>query len=96
MAALAEYVDFSAAGLETRTEDVLPADAAESRPSPGSLPRKGMTRAEAEREFGSPTEVSDHREGGLAVTTIVFVRNEQRIATEFVEDVMVRYTITSK
>jgi len=26
----------------------------------------------------------------------VFVRDEQRIATEFVEDVMVRYTITSK
>jgi hypothetical protein len=96
MAALAEYVDFSAAGLETRTEDILPAAAAESRPSSGSLPRKGMTRAEAEREFGSPTEVSDHREGGLAVTTLVFVRDEQRIATEFVEDVMVRYTITSK
>ena len=96
MAALAEYVDFSAAGLETQTEDALPAAAVESRPSPGSLPRKGMTRAEAEREFGSPTEVSDHREGGLAVTTLVFVRDEQRIATEFVEDVMVRYTITSK
>ena len=97
MAALAEYVDFSAAGLETRTEDFLPdAAAADSRLSPGNLPRKGMTRAEAEREFGSPTEVSDHREGGLAVTTLVFVRDEQRIATEFVEDVMVRYTITSK
>ena len=96
MAALGEYVDFSAAGLEPRADDILPAAAAESRPSADSLPRKGMTRAEAEREFGNPTEASDHREGALTVTTLVFVRGEQRIATEFVDDVMVRYAITSK
>ena len=96
MAALAEYVDFSAAGVEARTDDILPDAAAEPRSLAGNLPRKGMTRGEAEREFGSPTEVSDHREGALTVTTLVFVRDEQRIATEFVEDVMVRYTITSK
>ena len=96
MAALAEYVDFSAAGLEARTDDILPAAAAQSRRSAGSPPRKGMTLAEAEHEFGSPTGASDHREGTLTVTTVVFVRDEQRIAAEFVEDVMVRYTITSK
>jgi hypothetical protein len=96
MAALAEYVDFSAEGLMPRGDASLPPAAPESRPSAASLPRKGMTRAEAEREFGIPTEVSDHREGALTVTTLVFVRDEQRIATEFVDDVMVRYAITSK
>ena len=94
MAALADYVDFSAAGLETRTDISVPA--AQPRPSAGSMPRKGMTRAEAEREFGTPIEVSDHREGALTMTTLVFVRDEQRIATDFVEDVLVRYLITSR
>jgi len=95
MAALADYVDFSAAGLETRTDYSMPA-AAPSRPPAGGLPRKGMTRAEAEAEFGTPTEVSEHREGALTVTTLVFSRYEQRIATDFVEDVLVRYLITSR
>jgi hypothetical protein len=30
------------------------------------------------------------------MTTLVFVRDEQRIATDFVEDVLVRYLITSR
>jgi hypothetical protein len=96
MEALAEYVDFSGEGLVLRPDAGLPAAAAESRLSAGSLPRKGMTRAEVERAFGNPTEVSDHREGAFTVTTLVFVRDGERIATEFVEDVMVRYAITSK
>ena len=94
VATLADYVDFSAAGLETRTDNSVPA--AQPRPSAGSLPRKGITRAEAEREFGTPIEVSDHREGALTGMTLVFVRDEQRIATDFVEDVLVRYLITSR
>ena len=94
MAALADYVDFSAAGFETRTDNSVPA--AQPRPPADTLPRKGMTRAEAEREFGTPVEVSEHREGALTVTTLVFARYEQRIATDFVEDVLVRYLITSR
>ena len=55
-----------------------------------------MSRADAERAFGKPVESSDRREGSLAVARIVFVSGDQRIATEFVEDVLVRYTITPK
>ena len=86
MAALAEYVDFSA-GPRTA-----------SLPDAGIdlLPRKGMSRADAERAFGKPVESSDRREGSLAVARVVFVSGDQRIATEFVEDVLVRYTITPK
>ena len=94
MAALADYVDFSAAGLETRTDNIVPA--AQPRPPAGGLPRKGMSRAEAEGEFGKPVDVSEHREGALTVTTLVFARYEQLIATDFVEDVLVRYSITSR
>jgi hypothetical protein len=55
-----------------------------------------MTRAEAERAFGQPIESSPRRDGGLAVTTLVFDVGDQRISADFVEDVLVRYTITSK
>ena len=85
MAALGEFVDFGGD--------------APSQPPPAAvagLPRKGMSRADAERIFGRPVELSERREGSLAVTRIVFVSGDQRIAAEFVEDVLVRYTITPK
>lgn len=84
MAALGEFVDFGG-------------DAPRNPPAAvAGLPRKGMARADAERMFGRPVELSDRREGSLAVTRLVFVSGDQRIAAEFVEDVLVRYTITPK
>ena len=87
MAALGDYIAFS--------PSVAQAPAAPA-PSREGLPRKGMTRADAERLFGKPVEAADRREGTLAVSRIVFVSGEQRISADFVEDVLVRYTITSK
>jgi hypothetical protein len=87
VAALAEYVDF--AGRTDTRDDVAP-------PPDISLLRKGMTRAEAERAFGRLVESSERRDGGLAVTTLVFDIGDQRLTADFVEDVLVRYTITSR
>jgi len=96
MAALAEYVDFG---------PVAPGFAAPPRvtrddppPPSGDITqlRKGLTRAEAQRLFGKPAEVSEKRDGGLAITTLVFIVADQRISADFVEDVLVRYTISSK
>ena len=89
MAALGEYVDFG--GLAPHpTVDELP-------PS-GDITqlRKGMTRLDAERAFGRPEATSTRSDGGLAVTTLVFLVADQRVSADFVEDVLVRYTITSK
>ena len=88
MAALAEYVDFASSSSSI---DSTPA----SFDGDGSL-RKGMLRSEVERAFGRPREAADRREGTLQVTTLVFLSGDRRITTEFVEDVLVRYTITSK
>ena len=88
MAALAEYVDFGG-----RTDA---RDNASAPPADMTQLRKGMTRAEAERAFGRVVESSERRDGGLAVTTLVFDIGDQRLAADFVEDVLVRYTITSK
>jgi len=89
IAALSEYVDFR--GTVTR-RDETPAAA---RGDITQL-RKGMLRADAEREFGTPAESSERREGDLAIATLVFSIGEQRVSADFVEDVLVRYTITSK
>lgn len=94
MAALAEYVDFGSlapASLRSRGDDAPP-------PSSGdiTLLRKGMTRGEAERAFGKPVEGSERRDGGLVIKTLVFNSGDQRISADFVEDVLVRYTISSR
>lgn len=85
--ALVEYVDFRNAGpFEDR------------RPAPADLSavRKGMARDEAEAMFGKPVERSEKREGGVTVTTLVFDVGEQRLTAAFVEDVLIRYTISSR
>ena len=88
-----EYVDFSPA--PARTPPVaLPGPMINS--GADGQPRKGMLRAEAERELGKPIESADRREGALTITTLVFVRGEQRISAEFVEGVLFRYAIASK
>jgi hypothetical protein len=89
IAALSEYVDFR--GTDIR-RDETPAAA---RGDITQL-RKGMLRADAEREFGKPVESSERREGGITIATLVFDIGEQRVSADFVEDVLVRYTITSK
>jgi hypothetical protein len=87
-AALAEYVDFGApsARLEVQPD----------APPAGVMPRKGMTRSEAERAYGRPLEASIRRSGDLLVTTLVFEADNHHISADFVDDVMVRYAVTSK
>jgi hypothetical protein len=55
-----------------------------------------MTRAEAERAFGRPSETSSKESAGITLTTLVFSVGDERITADFVEDVLVRYTISSR
>ena len=86
MAALADFVDFSSLGYR-------PALVVQSR---DDTPRKGMTREEAEREFGRPASEKQHREGALTVTTLRFVSRDEQIVADFVEDVLVRFAMSSR
>lgn len=85
MAALAEYVDFGGR-------------ASEPAPPTGDITmvRKGLLRSEAERLFGAPASVSERKEGGLSITTLAFNLGDQRVTAEFVDEVLVRYTIMSR
>ncbi len=96
MAALAEYVDFSTAGAPARTDVREEPSPVDSRPAGGAFPHKGMTRAEAERDFGKPVESSERRDGSFTVVTLVFLRTDQRITADFIDDVMIRYGTTSR
>ena len=88
MAALTEYVDFrNSAAADSRS--VPP-------PPDVSQLRKGMLRSDVERALGAPTQKSEKREGGTVTTTLVFEAGEQTVTASFVEDVLVRYTISSK
>jgi hypothetical protein len=101
---LAEYVNFSnAAATVAPTMPRLPAPLPPPPPAPLPPPaagisqlRKGMSRTETERAFGRPVGTSERRDGGLTVTTLVFLSGDQRISADFVEDVLVRYTIASR
>jgi len=89
IATLSQYVDFH--GTDAR-HDETPAAAQ------GDITqlRKGMLRADAEREFGTPVQSSERREGEITIVTLVFSIGEQRVSADFIEDVLVRYTITSR
>jgi hypothetical protein len=87
VAALAEYVDFG-----ERAQPPLP-------PPPTAditQLRKGMTRADAERLFGEPSESSEKTSGALTVTTVVFLTATARVTADFVEDLLVRYSVSSR
>ena len=86
MTALAEFVDFKAAA---------PA-AVNLPPLEPARVRKGMLRADAEKVYGRPEKSSQKTLGEFTVVTLVFLSGEQRITADFVEDVLVRYSIASK
>lgn len=87
MEVLAEFVDFS-------DMNAPPSRLASGSGSPGNgQPFKGMSRSEAQRQFGMPIDASERREGMLTVVTLVFVKGNDRITGEFVEDVLIRFVI---
>ena len=55
-----------------------------------------MNRSDVEALFDSEPKASERHEGTLAVTTLVFTQGDQEVTAEFVEDVLVRYTIASR
>ncbi len=93
MAALAEYVDFPFVDRGPQGSVAAPVPRAASA---GNGPRKGMTWQEARAALGEPDKMGDRMEGALKVVTATFLRDDQRIEAEFVEGVLIRYSISSK
>ena len=94
MAALSEYLDFSALGGQ-KASTAAPASAAAPAGRPGEL-RKGLTADEVDAILGRPESINQRTEGTLKVSTSTYRRNGQAIMAEFVEGVLIRYTIQSQ
>lgn len=103
MSALALYVDFGdirqqAATPITQGETARPTvpwhfpNAPQARPG---LPHKGMLLQEADALLGTPVKTAERKEGTLKVQTREYAPPSGRITADFVEGVLIRYTITS-
>jgi hypothetical protein len=90
MSALADYVDFS----ELRSEPAVPPQPV-SRSRSGLL-RKGMMLQDVNAMVGAPVNTTQRKEGTLNVQTVQYSTADGRITADFVEGVLVRYTITSE
>jgi hypothetical protein len=55
-----------------------------------------MTLAEVEQSLGRPEKSTNRMEGMLRVVTAIYARGDQVITAEFVEGVLIRYSIASK
>jgi hypothetical protein len=58
--------------------------------------RKGMSWDDVRRAFGEPEKTTDRLEGRLKVTSATFTSGDQRVDTEFVEGVLIKYSISSR
>ncbi|HEX6465083.1 MAG TPA: hypothetical protein VFZ98_11535 [Vicinamibacterales bacterium] len=100
MRALADYVDFPFAadqGLAMMPPAGAQASIAQP-PVPQSVTalQKGMSLADVERLLGKADKTSQRTEGSLTIVTNTFARGDQIISADFVEGVLVKYSISSR
>ncbi len=96
--ALAAYVDFDeAAPAATGIASALPVAGSvpTGKPAPGGLPAKGMLQADVDELLGTPQRTSDRMEGRLKVSTRVYPTSAGQVTAEFVEGVLIRFSMTS-
>jgi len=89
MAALADYVDFSpGSGGNAATPYAQPA-------TPGGL-KKGMSVDEVDAVMGRPESISSRAEGTLTVSMSTYRTRTSKVTAEFVEGVLIRFTVVSQ
>jgi hypothetical protein len=96
-AALAAYVDFPGPFAQEPPHEGLPVQVGNTARagSTNGLPMKGMLMTEVDQMLGKPDRTSDRMEGRLKVTTQVYRAQAGQVTAEFVEGVLIRYTMTS-
>jgi hypothetical protein len=96
MTALAAYVEFPGPLAGEPPHEGLPVETGPApRPAANGLPTKGMLATEVDQLLGKPERSSDRMEGRLKVTTRVYRAPAGQVMAEFVEGVLIRYSMTS-
>jgi hypothetical protein len=95
MQALAEYVDFGMTSVAASPSPLNSPEAAAPAAPTSRLPRKGMLLEEADALLGAPKTTSQRAEGKLKVVTRTYAMAGGRVTAEFVEGVLIRYTMSS-
>lgn len=100
VAALSQFLSFP------WLEEPAAPEAAPAAPSVGSARtppadpvqslRKGLTRTDVEALLGSPRSMNETMEGGLKLLHCVYEKGDNRVEAVFTEDVLIRYTISSR
>ena len=96
--ALAAYVEFeepAAAPAEVASALPVAGSVPVGKPGPGGLPAKGMLLADVDELLGTPKKTSDRMEGRLKVTTRVYPTTAGQVTADFVEGVLIRFSMTS-
>jgi hypothetical protein len=95
--ALAAYVDFDESAPAPEVASAMPVAGSVpvGKPGPGGLPAKGMLQADVDELLGAPKKTSDRMEGRLKVTTRIYPTTAGQVTAEFVEGVLIRFSMTS-
>ena len=95
MRALAEYVDFTPAVAAQPGRPGLHGEGDKGAAAPTDL-RKGLLVEEVDALLGRPESISQRNEGSLRVSTSIYLTRDRRIEAEFVEGVLIRFTVSSR
>lgn len=94
--ALGQYIDFDEGAAASAAAPVTtPAAVAAPAGVPATL-RKGLTEAEVDAILGRPTSLLPRNEGTLKVVRATYSQGENEVTAEFVEGVLIRYSISSR
>ena len=95
--ALAQYVSFSgnAAGAAGGGYPNAGGPAGPGADQVSGL-KKGMTREQVEAMFGPAVEAHDRTENGMSMTTCTYKSADERVQADFVNGVLVQYSVSSR
>jgi len=93
------HVSVPVAGKSVREKnlerDIPGAPGSQSGETGGRELRKGLTVEEVDAILGRPETITQRTEGTLTASTSLYRSRDRRVTAEFVEGVLIRFTITS-
>lgn len=93
--ALGQFVDFDDGAAASAAAPATALTVAAPAGVPATL-RKGLTEAEVDAILGRPTSLLPRNEGTLKVVRATYSQGENEVTAEFVEGVLIRYSISSR